>query len=154
MTDPSSLTTVPDEVRGKRTFTGTLIFVCLLAVSALGFAMVRTFTRVRPAEEIAREHFNWDYRFKVTEATDDGKRSDAWLRATTPAMTPVNGVEMLYTINPMAGPPIPVAKPVKKGKSAPAKPLRYVGRHPSGEIVGVEYDTKRRLYHLWWQSAP
>lgn len=150
MTDPSSLTTVPDEARGKRTFAGILIVVCLLSVVALGFAMIRTFTRERPLDEIARTHFQWDYRFDITHATDDVTRAQAWFKPTNPKMKPGDGVQALYIMNPVGLGLVPPTV----AKSGASKPLRLVSKNPGGETFGVEYDTKRRLYHLWWQGAP
>lgn len=148
--DPPSLTTVPDEARGRRTFSGILIAVCLLVVGALGVMLFRTFTRVRPLEEVARTHFSFDSRFTVTHATDGQRKADAWLRTTDPKLTPLQGVQALYAYNGR----LTSATPPPWTKSGTAKALRLVATEPGGESFGVEYDTKRRLYHVWWQAAP
>jgi hypothetical protein len=148
--DPPSLTTVPDAAGGRRTFTRILIAMCLLAVGAFGFAMFKAFTHVRPAEEIARERFNWDYRFTVAKAVNEGPKAEAWFTPANPKMNPGDGVELLHSLNPVGS--ISVAP--KPAKPSTAKPLRRVAKGLVGETFGVEYDTKRRLYHVWWQAAP
>lgn len=147
--DPPSLTTVPDAAGGRRTFIRILVAMCLLAVGAFGFALFKAVTRERPAEEIARARFQWDYRFTVTHAKDEGRNAEAWFRSTDPKMKPGDGVELLYIQNPVR-----VAYVPPKVKSVTPKPLRQVMKEPGGETFGVEYDTKRRLYHVWWQAAP
>ncbi|MGV3614644.1 MAG: hypothetical protein ACO1SV_04830 [Fimbriimonas sp.] len=145
-----NLTTVPDAAGGRRTFTWLLALMCALAVAGLMLVLVRTFTRERPAESIARSRFDWDHRFAVIRANDGANRADAWFR-TTKTLKPAPAVQALYDMNyyRVSTAPYPV-----KSKKPPKPQTRLVAVGSVGEEIGVEYDAKRGEYHMWWQRTP
>ena len=145
-TEPS-LTTVPDEPRGRRTFTAMLVFACVAAVLALGLMVYRTVTREIPPEEIARRHFSWSSRFRPLRAQEVAGRADVWLEATTPTK-PGDGVSELFGNNRIGSPRS--ISPPKKGVPLPLR----LSASELGRTVTVEYDSKRKEYHLWMVDAP
>jgi hypothetical protein len=144
-----TFTTVPDERRGQRTFRGILRFVVILTLLALGTTLYRAFTYKRPLPEVAGEYLSLPTNYEVLRVQErpTGRRdADVWVRPTK-KIVPAKAVAELYasvSYTPMS------ARVSKKGAPAPTRIQGASG----GRSVGVEYDAKRREYHLWVTYSP
>ena len=145
--DEPSLTTVPDGPTGQRTYRRLLAGACLLALITLGIGLYQAIMRKASPEEIAEHHFQWPSGFTVVRATESRGRADAWLVGKGPTGKPSDGVRELYAWNQTGSTAL---KPLKKGSPAPLKMVS----ESFGRRFGVEYDAKRREYHLWAIDAP
>ncbi len=135
-----SLTTVADEARGRRSYRALVGSVIALTVIAFLAVLVQGFSKPEPPEHVMRFHGvqMGGHTILRLKESPDRKRLDVWTKVAGSAK-PEQIVQELFSYNTDYSTIV--------GKKAL---LKRQGRNPRNDhLVGVEYEPKRKEYHVW-----